>query len=34
VNPEKIIEESNYNNNYLTHRWIRGVVLILTKVNQ
>jgi len=28
VNPEKIIEESNYNNNYLTHRWIRGIGFI------
>jgi CARDB len=28
VNPEKTIEESNYDNNYLTHRWVRGIGFI------
>jgi hypothetical protein len=28
VNPEKTIEESNYDNNYFTNRWIRGIGFI------
>jgi hypothetical protein len=28
VNPEKTIEESNYDNNYLTNRWVRGIGFI------